>query len=53
MKKAIETKKTIKAPKDAKVKLSIVAASIKDKKLFQTKIEAAKKSLQGFKSLPI
>ena len=53
MKKAIETKKTIKAPKDAKVKLNIVAASIKDKKLFQTKIEAARKSLQGFNSLPI
>ncbi|UFH34691.1 hypothetical protein [Flavobacterium acetivorans] len=53
MKKTVETKRVIDIPKDAKVKFSSVAANIKDKKLFQTKIEAAKRSLEGFKTLPI
>ena len=53
MKKTIETKKTIKAPKDSKKKMKKITARNKDKKLFQTQIESARKSLQGFKILPI
>lgn len=53
MKKVLETKKVIDIPAEAKVRFSAVAENIKDKKLFQTKIEAAKRSLEGFKSLPI
>ncbi|MDN3673261.1 hypothetical protein QWY99_09390 [Flavobacterium branchiarum] len=53
MKQTVETRKTIDIPKDAKAKFSTVASNIKDKKLFQTKIGAAKRSLEGFKTLPI
>jgi hypothetical protein len=53
MKKTAERKILIDIPETTKAKFSDVAANIKNQKLFQTKIEAAKKSLEGFKTLPI
>lgn len=53
MKTTVEKGKKIDSPPEVKVKFSTVAANIKGKDLFQNKINAAKKSLQGLKSLPI
>ncbi|WP_294247207.1 hypothetical protein [uncultured Chryseobacterium sp.] len=53
MKTTVENGKLIKIPPEAKVKFRTVATNIKDKDLFQNKINAAKKSLQGLKSLPV
>ena len=45
MKKTAERKILIDIPENTKAKFSDVAANIKNQKLFQTKIEAAKKSI--------
>ncbi|USL96300.1 hypothetical protein D1J36_004140 [Riemerella anatipestifer] len=53
MKTIKKEKKIVSSPSDLKVKLKSVAANIRDKQLFQTKIEAARRSLEGFNTLPI
>ena len=43
----------IDTPPSAKKKVSAVAVKLREKRLFQDKVEAARKTLTGLKSLPI
>ncbi len=43
----------IETPAAAKKKVSAVAVKVRGKRLFQDKVEAARKTLNGLKSLPI